>query len=222
MRALVFDVETSGFWSNKKEANDNTQGNIMQLAFQYYDDDRVCRHSLSTLLSPLNEGLICNDKAFEKHKIPMSACYDHGLPQRLSLGMFYHAAVKADCFVAHNSTFDVNMVKKHFMRIGADKYIDIFDKKPVIDTMKTSIPIVKALPKKYGKYKYPSLSECALYYWNEEIEGAHDALIDVKYCAKIFYELVDRGYFIDLLPDNKKIQEVDLDKRRSEKLFDWV
>ena len=44
------------------------------------------------------------------------------------------------------------------------------------------------IPGKYG-YKWPTLSELHLKLFDFDFEGAHDALLDVKACAKCLFEL---------------------------------
>ena len=47
------------------------------------------------------------------------------------------------------------------------------------------------LPGKYG-YKWPTLSELHIKLFGEDFEGGHDALEDVKACAKCLFELQNR------------------------------
>lgn len=42
-------------------------------------------------------------------------------------------------------------------------------------------------------YKDPSLSECIRYFFDEELEGAHDALVDVQGSIRVYLKLVELG-----------------------------
>jgi len=44
----------------------------------------------------------------------------------------------------------------------------------------------------WGSYKWPSLIELHTKLFDEGFDGAHDALADVKACAKSFFELKER------------------------------
>ena len=64
--------------------------------------------------------------------------------------------------------------------------------------MESSREIVKApwlkANKKYGqKWKPPKLEECMKYFFNEDIEGLHDALIDVDSCRRVYFKLKEMG-----------------------------
>ena len=48
------------------------------------------------------------------------------------------------------------------------------------------------LPGMYG-YKWPTLAEAYRHYTGDEIEGAHDALVDTEACLKVFQGLVQEG-----------------------------
>jgi hypothetical protein len=59
-------------------------------------------------------------------------------------------------------------------------------------TMEKSTNLVK-LPGKYGKYKWPKLVELYKFLFNEELTGAHDALVDILATRRCYYELLKRG-----------------------------
>jgi len=54
--------------------------------------------------------------------------------------------------------------------------------------MAVTTPICK-IPGKYNDYKWPKLAEAYRHLFNEEIKDAHDALADVRACARIYFEL---------------------------------
>ena len=37
--------------------------------------------------------------------------------------------------------------------------------------------------------KSPKLSECVQHFFSEEMIGAHDAMVDVRACARVFFHL---------------------------------
>jgi DNA polymerase-3 subunit epsilon len=42
----------------------------------------------------------------------------------------------------------------------------------------------------FNKPKPPKLSECIQFFFNEELVGAHDALVDVRACVRVFRHLM--------------------------------
>ena len=93
--------------------------------------------------------------------------------------------------IAHNISFDMKGIISSFMKCGApESYIQKIRKKKQFCTMLKSTSTLK-LPKKKGGFgwKWPSLNESYQYYFHEDLSGAHDALVDVEACAKIFFEL---------------------------------
>lgn len=193
MNILIVDTETTGFWSSKLDLNDPEQGNIIQLAFLMYDENRKCRQRFSSLLKPLKENIICNESAYKSHGINMNECYDYGCNQNLALNFFYDNIVKTDIIVGFNVDFDINMIIQQFKRIGMEDVKSILDSKRVFDIMKIVNPIVKSVSKKTGYKKNPTLQESYQYYFKEDMKNAHDAFYDIIYTTKIFFKLLDDG-----------------------------
>jgi len=202
MEVLVFDTETTGYWNNNLSLNDPCQGTIIQLGFQFFDGNRKCQFELNSLLYPSIANLQCHEKAYETHHIPIEDCYKCGVDQSSILSIFHSFVKRCDVIVAHNSDFDITMIKNQYRRNGMLEEVKLLETKLIIDTMKPATPIVKALPIRGGHYKWPKLEECVKFFFNESMEGAHEALTDVKYCAKVFFELFDMGIY--KIPLNEK------------------
>jgi len=56
-------------------------------------------------------------------------------------------------------------------------------------TMKAMTGVCK-LPGMYDDYKWPKLTEAYRHCYGKEMEGAHDALADVRGCAEVYRWLV--------------------------------
>lgn len=48
------------------------------------------------------------------------------------------------------------------------------------------------------KYKWPTLSEIHTHLFNEPFDDVHNALSDVRACARCYFELRKQGFFKDL------------------------
>ena len=62
-------------------------------------------------------------------------------------------------------------------------------------TMLSSTGILK-IKTKQG-YKWPKLEECIKFFFDEQLEGAHDALTDVRACIRVYKELEKLKAFKD-------------------------
>ena len=64
----------------------------------------------------------------------------------------------------------------------------MLDFKSLFCTMKSSTNLCR-LPGRYGNFKWPKLTELYKFLFNEEMEGAHDAMVDVRATRKCYYRL---------------------------------
>jgi len=45
----------------------------------------------------------------------------------------------------------------------------------------------------FTKPKPPKLEECIRHFFNEELDGAHDAMVDVRACRRVYFHLQTMG-----------------------------
>jgi DNA polymerase III epsilon subunit-like protein len=90
--------------------------------------------------------------------------------------------------VAHNMSYDFNVVGSEFLRFELKSKNK--PKKFCTKEIGTNFCKIKG---KYGKYKWPTLTELHEKLFNEGFEGAHDALADVEACGRCFFELKKLG-----------------------------
>ena len=94
-----------------------------------------------------------------------------------------------DILVGHNLIFDIQMIEVELNRLQLYDEIDLIYKKKYYDTMKNSVDICK-IQGKYGKYKYPKLSELYYYFFECEFVDQHNALGDVRATLDCYLKLV--------------------------------
>lgn len=183
---LFFDTETTGLVNWKLPFNDASQPSLIQLGLILTEDDGTVRRTL---------GLI-----FKRNDIPIEASNVHGITNEISQAYGINASDEfkwqvADMFhnaseiIAHNYAFDKVVLNKFLDGIGT-----LNDSKSFC-TMLATTDICK-LPHKsprrwpgQGAYKWPKCSEAYEHLFNEKLEGAHDALTDVRACMRIYFEL---------------------------------
>lgn len=194
--ALIFDTETTGLPYQGKPLNHESQPRVIQLAAALYAKEENKEEAewervsiLYTLID--SEGSEVNPKAQEVHGISKEKAYALGTTQCNSVYLFLDLCEVADEVVAHNAVFDQTLMNIALAREGVTE--NPFEDK-LVCTMKPLTNVVKA--KKAGRsgYKWPSLEECMQYYFSESVgTDAHDAMVDVDACARVFFEARKRG-----------------------------
>lgn len=166
----------------------------MQLAAILLDDALVERASISLIIRP--EGWKSGPEALAAHGITTEMAMDLGVPERqatrLFASMLYDTGAQA---LGHNVDFDLRIMRIAMLRAGWTKEQLDARKVDSICTMKAATPIVNIPPTPkmvaagFNKPKNASLSECIKHFFDETLEGAHDALVDVRACLRVYRHL---------------------------------
>jgi DNA polymerase III epsilon subunit-like protein len=182
---LFFDTETTGLWDFKSKWNSEVQPNLVQLAFILTTNEGIKLGSSSLIIQP-NKFEIPID-ASDIHGITTDYALKHGIPLKLALDLFEYFALKADFCISHNFTFDSSMVNVSLNRLMRQTFIG---REKGYCTMLHSTQICK-LPKKNGNagYKWPTLMEAYVYFFDEAFDDAHNAEADVEACKRIYFKL---------------------------------
>lgn len=196
MNTLIFDTETTGLARQNLDHVDPRQPMPIQLGMKLDAENRVERHASNVLIRP--EGWTMDEGAMKATGLSDQIATDYGTHIITAVELFLDILGHADVVVAHNAAFDIIIMRraaKVYAEMTGQTYVDPFEGKTLICTMFASQNIVKALPKRRGEWKWPKLEECVRFFWNEQLEGAHDALVDVRACARVYYHLLDEGVF---------------------------
>ena len=197
MNALFFDTETTGLVRQKLAPTHPDQPMPVQLGMKLDAGDRS-EVGVSNFLIRTDGKWIVDPKAAEITGIDNEKADAYGVDLIAAYEVFDAYVGVADVIVAHNAAFDVTVMRRTaavYAEITGTQYVDPFEGKKLICTMLASTPIVKAMPKRNGQYKWPKLEECVQHFFGRSIVGAHDALVDVRATAEVFYHLIDTGVF---------------------------
>jgi len=184
MKYLFFDTETTGTPKNYKAPMQDVDNwpRVLQLAFILYDENGNVLESFESLIKP--DGWEVPDGVFwAKHGYTTEKCQTNGVSMQEALSKFIELYEQCDMLVAHNISFDYNVLGAEMLRYN----VKTSARKDKICTMHSTTDFV-ALPGNYG-FKWPKLEELYYKLFGEIMEGAHDALFDVKATAKCFFEL---------------------------------
>ncbi len=181
---LFFDTETTGLPDFNKRARDPSQPHIVQLAAIAMTDDLTTEiDAYNVIIKP--DGWTIPKEASDVHGITMekAAC---GIPEKEAAEKLLSMVALSALIVGHNIQFD-----KFIARIAMRRYELITDAQdqwwkqlPTFCTMKSTTHLCK-LPGPYG-FKWPKLQEAYQHAFGETFAGAHDALADVRACARVY------------------------------------
>ena len=203
---LFFDTETTGLVNKHKGPTDPVQPLPVQLGMKLDSYNGQEMGALNMMVRP--DGWEISPGATVIHGITKEIATDFGVHFITAVEIFLDYVNNADVVVAHNLAFDATVMRRSvhlYSKMVGETYTDPFEGKLHICTMLAAMDIVKAphKGKQFGgkkrtgtqRWKWPKLSETMMYYFKEEIDGAHDALVDVRACAKVFYQLRKDGVF---------------------------
>lgn len=186
---LFFDTETTGFAQRHKPIVHEDQPHIVQLAALLCDPGGAVISGFNFILDPgVERGVRIPGQAAAIHGIDEEKAWRFGQEPQPVLKLFDDFYQRADLIVGHNIDFDVEMIQIQMARHRMPVDAGYGDGRPRFCTMKQSTDICR-LPSPRGGFKWPKLSEAYKHFFNEELEGAHDAMNDVMACKRVFFHL---------------------------------
>lgn len=201
MKILFFDLETTGLPISWKESylNTNNWPYIIQLAYIESSFKKEIPVINDIILEP-NNFEIPQDSILI-HNISNEKAIIEGQDRKEVLENFAHILEGFDYVVAHNISYDINVLRCEFYRNDIkDPFINNIE---IFCTMKESTDYCK-IPSQYGDYKWPSLQELYFRIFNKNFEGVHNAKFDIKATYECFWELVNLKIFKINFDRNKK------------------
>lgn len=191
MSILFYDTETTGLPNFKKPPTDPLQPYIVQLAAILTDNEGNEKASINLII---NNNVLIPKEASSVHGLTEKECASYGVPVQFALSIFSGLSRKADIHCGHNLKFDNFFMDVAYQRIGKYSPVQSFD-----CTMEMATPILNLPPTEkmlragFNKSKNPNLSECYKYFFDKELEGAHDALVDVRACKDVYFAIKNGG-----------------------------
>ena len=184
---LFFDTETTGLPDFNKRARDPAQPHMVQMAAILTDDLGGHLEEHNVLIKP--DGWTIPKEASDIHGITQDKASAIGLPGKLVASLLLEMIRKANLLVAHNIQFDKFLARCAMRRFDLLQDADDLWWKslPQFCTMKSTTNLCK-LPGNYG-YKWPKLAEAYRHIFAKELDGAHDAMVDILACKEIYFWL---------------------------------
>jgi DNA polymerase-3 subunit epsilon len=185
MRILIYDTETTGFFS--------PSARVVQFAAKVivlsdkYTPPLVIQEFMT--LVKTNEPI--NPRAQEVHGISNDMA-NHGIDEFVLAKWFNRQTELADMVAAHNLVFDKRFMDAMLTRHKLHQHTTARN----YCTMKESTNVVKIPPTAKqlaaGRtgYKAPKLSEAYTFLTGKHLSGAHDALVDTRACCEVLLQLL--------------------------------
>lgn len=188
MAYLFFDTETDGLPTYDAPITSPVQPNILSIGMILTDEvGREMSVFKSAISLPIGIKIDEKGRAFEVNKLGNDLLAKYGFDMRLALDMFRQLSNRATVKVAHNYRFDGFLMKGAHEKLGVDPG-------PVIEKYDT----MKVMMENKGKPGFPStakLSDCYQHITGKPLDGAHDALADVRACKDLFFWIKSKGLY---------------------------
>ena len=178
MKRIFVDTETTGT---------SKVSRIVELAYALYDD-RAEIDRYSELVKP--EDFQIPQKSIDVHGITQEKAME-GEPLEKVIDDFITACEEADLLIAHNISFDMNVILYEMKRTENYDILEI----PVDSAYCTMLGLTQYcdLPDN----KWPALEELYEKVFDEKPDQTHRALDDLDLLTDCYFELLDRGVIED-------------------------
>lgn len=199
---LFYDNETNGLplWNLPSEHPE--QPHVTQLAAL------LCNEETGEELQQMNmivlpDGWEIPIELQEMTGITMERAMAEGVAADQVLTHFIDMWTEADLRAGHNESFDMRMVRIELMRHGFYSmqtigtppvpFADYWKTAPAFCTQANSTKILnlppteKMIKARRNHAKSPNLAEAYKHFTGKELEGAHDAMVDVRAAKAVYY-----------------------------------
>ena len=192
---LFFDTETTGLPDFRAPSHAENQPHLVQLAAILVDPETQAERSAVSLIVKPN-GWMIPAKIAAIHGINDQIATTCGVPEECATTTFIALRACASMMVAHNIRFDARIMRIAMLRLGMTRdKVEAMEEVPSFCTMDAATPILNMPPTGrmmaagFTKPKPPKLAECIQYWFSESHDKAHNALADVRACARIYFHM---------------------------------
>jgi DNA polymerase-3 subunit epsilon len=194
MLHLIYDTETTGLPIDYKAHVHEVDNwpRLVQLAFVVCNDEWETLTMRNYIIKP--DGFEIPEEAADIHGITTQIAESTGVDIEIPLREMAIAQELCGVQVGHNLNFDRKVLGAEFIRNDMDGAYD-YSKclLPRICTMFKTTKLVGLKQEGSNRVKWPTLEELYSFLFNEPMEGAHDAMVDVMATHACYKRLVETG-----------------------------
>lgn len=194
MKVLVFDTETNGLIPRNKNIvseNLHLMPYIVQLSYILFDTVSKKIVVERDFIIRLPEEVEISKESSNIHGITKEISNSNGITMYEALEDFDMQLSKTDIVIAHNITFDTNMIAIESLRNNMEVRRQ-FTRKINYCTMKRTVELCKitAVNRQNKEYfKYPTLTQLHEFLFNETPLGTHNSMADVFICLRCYFKV---------------------------------
>ena len=194
MKVIVFDTETNGLIPRDKNIvseNLHLMPYIVQLSYILFDTTSKKIVIDQDFIIRVPDEVEISKESSNVHGITKEISNRDGISIFHALDSFNISLTKADIIIAHNISFDTNMIAIESLRNNMDVRRQ-FTRKINYCTMKRTVELCKITAvNKYNKeyYKYPTLTQLHEFLFNETPLGTHNSMADVFICLRCYFKV---------------------------------
>lgn len=187
---LIFDTETDGLPKklNGKITDADNWPRMLSIAWMLCDDNGFVREDEKLYIKNPGYKIDPNSQAIKVNGITQEML-DNGWYIDEAVLMFFNAVIKAEKLIAHNFQFDKNIILSEIARNNIMQEQELANLEQALESKK----IDTMLDQKAITGKWPKLNELHRHLFGTDFDGAHDAMNDVKACARCYFELKKRN-----------------------------
>ena len=199
---LIFDTETTGLPKDFSApvSDTNNWPRCIQLAWQLHDFSGKLIDIKNYIIKPDGFSIPYNSEKI--HGISTKRAQLEGHSVDFVLQEFLAALNQSSYLVGHNISFDINIIFSEYYRISQFFSIEKLERRKLIlrrdekiwktlDTMsEKSASFCQISGGRFGKFKFPKLTELYYKLFGNEFSEAHNASVDVAATARCFFELI--------------------------------
>lgn len=202
---LFYDTETTGLPDFKAPSDSEHQPHIVQIAAALVDlETKKVFQSIDFIVKP--DGWEIPQEASDVHGITDELAEMVGLNEEACLSSFLSMNMPGlnssgsipVLRIGHNISFDDRIIRIAMKRFGmSDAFCDKYKKAETSCTMQTAKNILKLPPTEkmkaagFNTYKNPNLGECYKFFFDKELDGAHNAMVDVQATIDVYFAIQD-------------------------------
>jgi len=193
---LFFDTETTGL-PTKQLYTHPSQPKILQLGAALATQEGEILETINTLVK-IGDTTI-NPYALAAHGISAERANTEGKEQAEVFAQFHDLAMASEALCCHNFNFDIKLFHITAAQLqeklpDSDLMMSEIADLPFYCTMQSTIKFCN-LPFPSGRkgQKFPKLEELYRILFQEDFEGAHDAMADITATMRCYFELKKRG-----------------------------
>ncbi|MGC0155384.1 exonuclease domain-containing protein [Chromobacterium vaccinii] len=192
---LFYDTETTGLPNWSAPSDDPSQPHITQLAAELVDEDTGdVLDSMDMLIQP--DGWTIPDDVAALTGITTERAAEFGVPLAQAMDAFLALWAQVERRIGHNEPFDARMIRIELMRLYGDERADEWKAGAAFCTCSNSTKLVglppteKMLAAGKKNAKPPNLAEAYKFFTGQDLQGAHNAMVDVAGCREVYFGIL--------------------------------